>query len=214
MLGWGWGLAEPGAGWPGLLHLPLRRMAPPQGAVAALMAAYFANEIGAEYGLLSQAHYDMTHECLQRRQRAKTGSALTAEQEEAIGQAATRTMVAQSTLAAVLEFCLAQLAGQLSDAVGRRPILVAASLLMAVCKAVPALRPSVPGVWAAKAGGEALNTICTNALLSSVSDLFADSVQAYGATAGRLRALGVSCRPRIAGFRVVFFSRWQWHRCC
>ena len=40
-------------------------------AVVALSIAYFLNEIGAEYGLLSQAHYIMVLECLTKRDRRR-----------------------------------------------------------------------------------------------------------------------------------------------
>ena len=167
-----------------------------------LAAAYFSNEIGAEYGVLSQAHYEMVHSCLLKREMKRQlqlppGHNILPIAEggkEAmdlrVAEATTRTLVAQSTLAAVLEFFGAQVAGQLSDRIGRRPVLMVASLLMAVCKALPMVRPSIFSVWAAKSGGEALNTICTDALLAGVSDLFASDIVAYSRLAGRLRALG------------------------
>jgi MFS family permease len=169
-------------------------------AVVALSVAYFLNEIGAEYGLLSQAHYDMVLDCLtkrdERQRAAKAGVALslapaeTEEDTERVADSATQVVVAQSTLAAVLEFLISQVAGQLSDAMGRRPVLIAAALVMSACKAAPVLWPSLPSVWLAKSGGEAANTIVTSTLLSAVSDLYASDVQAYGSVAGRLRALG------------------------
>lgn len=169
-------------------------------ALVALSTAYFLNEIGAEYGLLSQAHYDMVLDCLTKRDRysraAKAGVTLrqvppdSPDDIQRIADSATQVVVAQSTVAAILEFLVSQVAGHLSDAMGRRPILVASAMIMSVCKAAPVLWPSLPSVWLAKSGGEAANTIVTNTLLSAVSDLFASNVQAYGSAAGRLRALG------------------------
>lgn len=169
-------------------------------AVVALSVAYFLNEIGAEYGLLSQAHYEMVLDCLTKRDRrrraAKAGlapaqlPAETAEDAGRIADRATQIVLGQSTLAAVLEFLLGQVAGQLSDAMGRRPILIAGATIMSACKAAPVLWPSLASVWLAKSGGEAANTIVTCTLLSAVSDLFASDVQAYASVAGRLRALG------------------------
>lgn len=161
-------------------------------AVPALAVAYFMNEVGAEYGLLSQAHYDMVSDCLtkrdSKRRAAKTG--VSRAEEEKVGERATQILLGQSTLAALLEFLLAQVAGELSDAMGRRPVLIAAAAVMSVCKAAPVLAPCLPSVWLAKAGGEAANTIVQNTLLAAVGDLFASDVSAYGTTAGRLRALG------------------------
>ncbi len=169
-------------------------------AVVALSIAYFLNEIGAEYGLLSQAHYIMVLECLTKRDRrrraVKSGVPLaqlppdTSEDVDRVADSATQVVVAQSTLAAVLEFLVAQVAGQLSDAMGRRPILIAGAIVMSACKAAPVFWPSLVSVWLAKSGGEAANTIITNTLLSAVSDMFASDVKAYGSVAGRLRALG------------------------
>ncbi len=169
-------------------------------AVVALSVAYFLNELGAEYGLLSQTHYIMVLDCLTKRDRhrraAKSGVPLaqlppeTREDVDRVADSATQVMVAQSTVAAVLEFLVAQVAGQLSDAMGRRPILIASAIIMSACKAAPALLPSMASVWLAKAGGEAANTIITSTLLSAVSDMFASDVKAYGSVAGRLRALG------------------------
>lgn len=156
-----------------------------------LMCAYFANELQAEYGLLSQAHYDMMYQrLLKRAARKHSVGALPDVVRLEVAEATTRNLVAQSTVAAVLEFFGAQLAGQLSDAAGRRPVLLLSSLLMLLTKLAPALCPSVWAVWIAKSGGEALNTICTDVLMSSVSDLFASNVLAFSRTAGRLRALG------------------------
>ena len=127
--------------------------------VGPLLVAYFMNEVGAEYGLLSQTHYEMIYNRLmagERRKRkrrreneplvledaeakrrqagvasagelAEVGEAVDEEEEEkdlaeAVGLRTTKTLVAQSTLSAVLEFCGAALAGHLADSIGRRPV--------------------------------------------------------------------------------------------
>eukprot|EP01047_Picozoa_sp_COSAG01_P071808 COSAG01_NODE_11246_length_1973_cov_1.455710_1_plen_191_part_00 len=174
------------------------------------MLAYFANELGAEYGLLSATHYDMLYQhlmarALRRRCHSSSssssscsgaardddgGDATAAALDEEVSLSTTRTLVAQSTLAAALEFAAATVVGQLSDAMGRRPVLLTSSVLLLLTKLWPAVWPSVGGVWVAKSGGEALNTICTDVLLSAVSDMFGSDVKKYGATAGYLRALG------------------------
>lgn len=94
-------------------------------AVAALAVAYFLNEIGAEFGMLSQAHYDMVYSCLakrdvdSKRRAAETGLALemvgAATEVEAgkVADSTTQILLGQSTLAAILEFFMAQVCLQL-----------------------------------------------------------------------------------------------------
>lgn len=190
-------------------------------ALPALTLAYFANELGAEYGLLSATHYDMLYQhfmnrALRRRKHSCScpderhallhrgydaaneecdGTVNAADDDkvalaEQVSLKTTRTLVMQSTLAAIFEFGAAAVVGRLSDLMGRRPVLLASSVALLFTKLCPVVWPSVGAVWVAKSGGEALNTICTDVLLSAVSDMFGSDMQKYGATAGYLRALG------------------------
>ena len=155
-------------------------------AVPLLAAAFFANELGAENGVLSLAHFEALRHCLSRKQDDSD-----AQDEERLEEAVVGALTRQSAAAAVLEFCFAQLAGQLSDALGRRPVLLAAAIGSGVCRCAPLVAPNrSSSVWLAKVGGDPFATVYMDTIFASVADLFASDAHAYGAMAGRMRAMG------------------------
>ena len=160
-------------------------------AVPLLAAAFTANELGAENGLLLLAHYDALHHCISTREPVPGAGETEEQHEQRLEQMVVDVLTRQSAAAAVLEFCFAQLAGQLSDALGRRPVLLVAAFCSGICRCAPLVAPDrISSVWLAKVGGDPFATVYMDTIFASVADLFVSDAHAYGAMAGRLRALG------------------------